>query len=107
MSVPGVAGPRKARAVDTLRCPTCLSVLLESTAERCPTCRTKLGTRRAEAIVLGETGRLDVQAGSPITRKKRNRLLGGYWNAERPAPTPAPEPVAWFDEPEAEALSRG
>jgi hypothetical protein len=85
--------------MDTLRCPTCLTVLLESTAKRCPSCHSRLRNRRGQPIVLGETSSLD-----------------GHWNLEQPAPMPqtlrpawihltppAPEPVPWFDEPEPDA----
>ena len=105
--------------MDTLRCPTCLYVLLESTAKRCPTCQSKLRKRRGQPIVLGETSCLDLQATFPIDRQNRTRRGSGHWNLEQPAPMPqtlrpawihltppAPEPVPWFDEPEPDASAQ-
>jgi hypothetical protein len=86
--------------METWRCPTCLTVLLESTAKRCPACQTKL-RRRGQPIVLGETSRLVAQSTLPKGRQTRERLGRGHWNAERPAPTSAAfertefEPWAW------------
>jgi hypothetical protein len=81
--------------VDTLRCPTCLTVLLESTAKRCPSCQSRLRNRRGQPIVLGETSSLDLE--------NRTRLQRSHWHLERPAPMPDREPVPWFDEPEPDA----
>ena len=97
--------------MDTLRCPTCLYVLLESTAKRCPTCQSKLRKRGGQPIVLGETSCLDLQATLPIDRQNRTRRGRGHWNPERPAPMPdrfaraqvEPEPVPWFDESDPDA----
>ena len=112
--------------MDTLRCPTCLTVLLESTVKRCPMCQTKLRKRRGQPIVLGETSRLDRQATLPIDDRIRTRLGRGHWNPERPAPVPVaktvrpawihltpaapepeavvvaaePEPAPWYDAPD-------
>ena len=72
--------------VETLRCPTCLGVLLEHSATRCPTCHSRLRRRGGRPIVLGETSRLDLQATLPIERQSRRRLGRGYWNTEEPAP---------------------
>lgn len=89
--------------MDTLRCPTCLTVLLESTAKRCPSCHSRLRNRRGQPIVLSETSSLDLES--------RTRLQRSHWHLERPAPMPDPlgraevdpEPVPWFDEPEPDA----
>jgi hypothetical protein len=99
--------------METWRCPTCLTVLLESDAKRCPACQTKL-RRRSQPIVLGETTHLDVRWTRPMERQMRGRRERGHWIAERPAPSPTPERFEWeapvtdtcfgdiprFDEPE-------
>ena len=48
--------------METWRCPTCLTVLVETGAKRCPYCHSKLRRRRSQPIVLGESSRLDMQA---------------------------------------------
>src|SRR5439155_11483355 len=117
-------------AWETWRCPTCLTVLPESTAKRCPGCHSKLRKSRAQPIVLGNTSRLDLQATLPIDRQNRKRLERGHWNVEHPAPMPEtfrraeaepttpplPELEAWLEfepevvnaapEPEVASLSR-
>jgi len=106
--------------METWRCPTCLTVLLETDAKRCPACQTKL-RRRSQPIVLGETTHLDARSTLPKERHLRGRHERGHWIAERPAPSPTAErfeweapvsdtffgEVAWFDEPEPYPFSEG
>ena len=44
--------------METLRCPTCVTLLPDPEARRCPACHTKLRKRRRRPIVLGESNRL-------------------------------------------------
>jgi hypothetical protein len=44
--------------METLRCPTCVTLLPDPEAHRCPACHTKLRKRRRGPIVLGESNRL-------------------------------------------------
>jgi hypothetical protein len=53
--------------MDMFRCPTCLSILAESGAERCPVCRQKLQKR--DPIVL--TGERTGEAAVAPKRKRR------------------------------------
>jgi hypothetical protein len=95
--------------VETWRCPTCLTVLVDAGAKRCPSCHSRLRRRRGQPIVLGEASRLDLQA--TLAVDKRNKLRGEHTFAEPFSPPVAapvdvrePEPAAVVvetDEPEA------
>jgi hypothetical protein len=44
--------------MDSFRCPTCLTLLLEGGEVRCPACKSKLRKRRSRPIILGRSNRL-------------------------------------------------
>ena len=95
------------RGLETLRCPTCLTLLLDGGEKRCPACHARLKTR-SKPIVLGERTRITAQPLLPREREMQARVAAE--NAERErhvrqsekakqrsAPTPAPqsfEPVS-------------
>ena len=85
--------------METWRCPTCLTVLVESGAKRCPSCHSKLRRRHSQPIVLGESSRLDMQAALAVDR--RNKQRDEYKLA---ATVPAP-PVIDLTEPEPELVA--
>ena len=80
--------------METFRCPTCVSVLVDPTVRRCPSCHTKLRKRRAKPIILGESSRLDNKL-TPFdvamrARMESERTRIGIAVARDAAPAPAP-----------------
>jgi hypothetical protein len=74
--------------VEMLRCPTCLSLLLDE-AKKCATCGKRL-RKRSRPIILGEGGRIDVGPVLPIEieRHARDTVEDAAEDAADPAPTP-------------------
>ena len=68
------------RGLETLRCPTCLTLLLDSGEKRCPACHARLKTR-SKPIVLGERTRITAQPLLPRERELQARVAAE--NAER------------------------
>jgi|1186.fasta_scaffold27775_2 hypothetical protein len=58
--------------METLRCPTCVTLLLDPDARRCPACHAKLRKRRSRPIVLGESNRLSGRS-LPVDTELRTR----------------------------------
>ena len=58
--------------METLRCPTCLTLILDSEEKRCPACHSRL-RKRGAPIVLGETTRITNRALLPFEREMRAR----------------------------------
>jgi hypothetical protein len=97
--------------METLRCPTCVTLLPDPDAARCPACHAKLRKRRGRPIVLGESNRLSGRS-LPVDVELRLRAEHRYEPfeskakvqtepldrslrfspAETRAPGPAPEP---------------
>ena len=69
-------------AVETLRCPTCLSLLLDGGQKRCPACHSKLKTR-GKPIVLGEQSRITAQPLLPLERELQARVAAETAAEER------------------------
>ena len=84
--------------METFRCPTCVSLLVDPTVRRCPSCHTKLRKRRAKPIILGESSRLDNKL-TPFDVAMRSRMESertriGIAVAARYPPAPAPAAIA-------------
>jgi hypothetical protein len=58
--------------METLRCPTCVTLLPDPDARRCPACHAKLRKRRSRPIVLGESNRLSGRS-LPVDTELRTR----------------------------------
>jgi len=100
--------------METLRCPTCVTLLPDPDALRCPACKTKLRKRRRRPIVLGESNRLSERS-LPVDVELRVRAEHRYESfvskakveaeprdavlafapteTAAPVPTPEPEPL--------------
>ena len=59
--------------METLRCPTCLTLLLDGGEKRCPGCHSKL-RKRSQPIVLGESSRLASRPALPVEREMQARV---------------------------------
>jgi hypothetical protein len=113
--------------METLRCPTCVTLLPDPEARRCPACQTKLRKRRRRPIVLGESSRLsgrslpvDVELrvraetryesfesfASKQTKGKREPVEAvlAFAPSQPAAPEPGPEPVPVMAESAAPGL---
>ena len=58
--------------MDTLRCPTCLTLLLDGGEKRCPGCHAKL--KRSKPIVLGEDSRITSRPALLLERERQARI---------------------------------
>ena len=58
--------------METLRCPTCLTLLLDGGEKRCPACHSRL-RKRSAPIVLGESTRITNRPLLPFEREIRDR----------------------------------
>jgi hypothetical protein len=67
--------------METLRCPTCVTLLPDPDARRCPACHTKLRKRRRRPIVLGESNRLSGRS-LPVDVELRVRAETRYESFE-------------------------
>ena len=77
--------------METLRCPTCVTLLPDPEARRCPACHSKLRKRRRRPIVLGESNRLSGRS-LPVDVELRTRAEARY-EAYVPAKAAEPEPI--------------
>ena len=59
--------------METLRCPTCLTLILDSGEKRCPACHSRL-RKRGAPIVLGESTRITNRPLLPFERELRARV---------------------------------
>jgi hypothetical protein len=87
--------------VETLRCPTCLTLLLDGGETRCPACHSKL-RKRGAPIVLGESQRITNRPRGAFERElqARAREREDEWrspvaktNGRVESPTTPPSPI--------------
>ncbi len=60
--------------METLRCPTCLTLLLDGGEKRCPGCHSKLRSKRSKPIILGETSRITSRPTLLLEREMQARI---------------------------------
>ena len=85
--------------METLRCPTCLTLIIDNDEKRCPACHSRL-RKRGAPIVLGEATRITNRPLLPFEREIRGEwiLLTPRRNssvvrlAARPSPPRPPHP---------------
>jgi hypothetical protein len=75
--------------METLRCPTCVTLLPDPDVRRCPACHTKLRKRRGRPIVLGESNRLSGRS-LPVDVELRVRAEARYETFEPKAKSGEP-----------------